>query len=60
MVCTKCQKLQTTTLATPGVKRKDEMYYGAPAGSKAANNDKSKPSATIGSTGIGKVRGMTP
>ena len=56
MVCAKCQKLQKTTLATPGVKRKNEMYYGAPAGSKLGDKDKSKSSATTGSTGIGKVR----
>lgn len=55
MVCAKCQKIQKTTLATPGVKRKNEMYYGSPAGSKAGDKDKSKSSATMGSTGIGKV-----
>jgi hypothetical protein len=47
MVCTKCQKtIKQTELATPGVKRKNEMYYGSPAG------DKNK--ATL-SGGIGKV-----
>ena len=56
MVCAKCQKLQKTVLATPGVKRKNEMYYGAPAGSKAGDKDKSKSSTTTGSSGIGKVR----
>ena len=35
MVCAKCQKTITQTeLATPGVKRKNEMYYGSPAGDK--------------------------
>jgi hypothetical protein len=47
MVCAKCQKtIKQTELATPGVKRKSEMYYGSPAG------DKNK--ATIGG-GISKV-----
>lgn len=55
MVCSKCQKkLKTTELATPGVKRKSEMYHGSPATSTAADSSKSaKP--TLGSTGIGKV-----
>jgi len=57
MVCAKCQKTQKTILATPGVKRKNEMYHGSPAGSKLGDKDKSKSSATMGSTGIGKVRG---
>ena len=52
MVCAKCQKLQKTTLATPGVKRKNEMYYGSPT---AGGKDNSKNSATQGPTGIGKV-----
>jgi hypothetical protein len=35
MVCAKCQKtLKQTELATPAVKRKNEMYYGSPAGDK--------------------------
>jgi hypothetical protein len=35
MVCAKCQKtVKQTELATPGVKRKNEMYYGSPAGDK--------------------------
>jgi hypothetical protein len=54
MVCAKCQKLTgPTSLATPGVKKKSEMYYGSPAGSKSADK---KTSATLGHTGIGKVR----
>lgn len=49
MVCSKCQKLSKgTTLATPGVKKKTEMYHGSPAAS-------SSKSATQGQTGIGKV-----
>ncbi|MCJ1452120.1 hypothetical protein MMC28_002462 [Mycoblastus sanguinarius] len=54
MVCAKCQKLQKKTeLATPAVKRKNEMYYGSPTLSNSVAG--SKPSATLGSTGIGKV-----
>lgn len=50
MVCSKCLKLSKgTTLATPGVKKKSEMYHGSPASS-------SSKSATLGQTGIGKVR----
>jgi putative ribosome biogenesis GTPase RsgA len=51
MVCAKCQRLQKTTLATPGVKRKADMYYGSPASQK---DDKS--SATLGNSGIGKSK----
>jgi hypothetical protein len=57
MVCAKCQKkLQKTELATPGVKRKTDMYYGSPSttlgggGGDAAT--KSKP--TLGNTGVSK------
>ena len=54
MVCSKCQKkLKSTELATPGVKRKSEMYYGSPATSSGAGAGASKP--TLGNTGIGKV-----
>ncbi|CAF9938682.1 MAG: hypothetical protein HETSPECPRED_001153 [Heterodermia speciosa] len=53
MVCSKCQKLQKTTLATPGVKRKNDMYYGSPT---VGGSNKSKTSATQGSTGIGKSK----
>ncbi|KAJ6133967.1 hypothetical protein N7523_000289 [Penicillium sp. IBT 18751x] len=57
MVCAKCQKkLKSTELATPGVKRKNDMYYGSPSttlgGSSAAGAAKGKP--TLGNTGIGK------
>jgi len=35
MVCAKCQKtIKQTELATPGVKRKNDMYYGSPAADK--------------------------
>lgn len=55
MVCAKCQKLaKSTTLATPGVKKKNEMYYGSPAGS-SKSGDKTKTSATLGNNGIGKA-----
>lgn len=59
MVCAKCQKLQKSTqLATPGVKHKNEMYYGSPAGSaSSSSSSKGKASTTIGPSGIGKVRG---
>jgi hypothetical protein len=52
MVCAKCQKLNKTTLATPGVKKKTEMYYGSPASSSSSEPKKS---ATLGQTGISKV-----
>ncbi|GES66594.1 Cript family protein [Aspergillus terreus] len=58
MVCAKCQKkLKSTELATPGVKRKSEMYYGSPAtsvggGSTGGESKKS----TLGNTGIGKSK----
>jgi hypothetical protein len=52
MVCGKCQKLGKTTLATPDVKKKNEMYYGSPAGSSSGD----KKSATLGQTGISKVK----
>lgn len=56
MVCAKCSKLtKPTSLATPGVKKKAEMYYGSPAGSKKSG-ESSK--ATLGNTGVGKVRGL--
>lgn len=55
MVCAKCQKkLQKTELATPGVKRKSDMYYGSPSSTLGAGGDaKSKP--TLGNTGVSKV-----
>ncbi|KAJ5690673.1 hypothetical protein N7462_005065 [Penicillium macrosclerotiorum] len=54
MVCGKCQKkLKTTELATPGVKRKNDMYYGSPS-TTVGGPSKSKP--TLGATGIGKSK----
>ncbi|PKS11948.1 hypothetical protein jhhlp_001244 [Lomentospora prolificans] len=38
MVCSKCQKLtKGTTLVTPQVKKKSEMYYGSAASSKSTD-----------------------
>lgn len=49
MVCSKCQKvIKKTELATPNVKRKNEIYLGSPM------VDKNK-SSTVGSNGISKV-----
>ncbi|KAH8589265.1 microtubule-associated protein CRIPT-domain-containing protein [Bisporella sp. PMI_857] len=59
MVCTKCQKLSKgTTLATPGVKKKSEIYLGSPASSSSTtkSGDKTKTSATLGNNGIGKSK----
>jgi hypothetical protein len=55
MVCGKCQKkLKKTELATPGVKRKNDIYYGSPSSTLGGGGDaKSKP--TLGNTGISKV-----
>lgn len=54
MVCSRCQKLsKPTSLATPEVKKKNDMYFGSPAGS--STRGASKTSATLGQTGIGKV-----
>lgn len=55
MVCSKCAKLVTgTSLATPGVKKKTDMYYGSSASSSSAAGG-AKKSATLGQNGIGKV-----
>ncbi|KAF6234500.1 hypothetical protein HO173_007125 [Letharia columbiana] len=52
MVCAKCQKSQKKTeLATPGVKRKNDLYLGSPA-----SNDKCKSSATSNASGVGKSK----
>ncbi|KAI9801088.1 MAG: hypothetical protein M1833_002956 [Piccolia ochrophora] len=57
MVCAKCQRLsKSTELATPAVKRKNDMYYGSPASSSSKTGDKTKSSATLGSTGVGKSK----
>ena len=56
MVCAKCQRLtKSTELATPSVKRKNELYYGSPATASSKAADKSKTSATLGNNGVGKV-----
>lgn len=55
MVCGKCQKLNKTTLATPGVKKKSEMYYGSSTSSSGQ-----KKSATLGQTGVSKVNTSSP
>lgn len=57
MVCAKCQKLSKgTTLATPDVKKKSEMYYGSSAGTGSSSKGAGTKSATLGQNGIGKVR----
>ncbi|MCJ1337417.1 hypothetical protein MMC09_002699 [Bachmanniomyces sp. S44760] len=61
MVCAKCQKIKARTeLATPGVKRKNDLYHGSPASSSSmagSSKDKGKSSsATLGTTGIGKSK----
>lgn len=56
MVCAKCQsKLKKTTLATPDVKKKNEMYLGS--GTSAAGTAKGK--ATLGNTGISKSKALS-
>lgn len=53
MVCSKCQKkLKSTELATPGVKSKNDMYYGSPSTTLGGG---SKGKSTLGATGVGKV-----
>ncbi|KAJ5953328.1 hypothetical protein N7454_000224 [Penicillium verhagenii] len=52
MVCGKCQKkLKTTELATPGVKSKNDMYFGSPSTTLGGSGK-----ATLGATGIGKSK----
>ena len=61
MVCSKCQrKLQKTELATPAVKRKDDLYYGSPTtsaggGGGGGGDGKKRSSALLGNAGISKV-----
>ncbi|TEA22205.1 hypothetical protein C8034_v002136 [Colletotrichum sidae] len=52
MVCAKCQKLgkSGTTLATPSVKKKSEMYHGSAASTASSSK------ATLGNTGVGKSK----
>ncbi|KEZ44810.1 hypothetical protein SAPIO_CDS2923 [Scedosporium apiospermum] len=54
MVCSKCQKLtKGTTLATPEVKKKSEMYYGSPASSSKGADKKS---VTLANAGVTKSK----
>ena len=53
MVCSKCQKLsKKTTLATPEVKKKNDIYYGSATSSKSAG----KGGTTLANSGVSKVR----
>ncbi|PGH23766.1 hypothetical protein AJ80_02196 [Polytolypa hystricis UAMH7299] len=57
MVCSRCQKkLQKTELATPAVKRKNDMYYGSPSSTLGGGGGGKgqKSSATLGNTGVTK------
>ncbi|KAK3379845.1 cript family protein [Lasiosphaeria ovina] len=56
MVCGKCAKLAKTTLATPSVKKKSEMYYGSSASSSASASGDKKTSATLGQSGVSKSK----
>ncbi|KAM0334338.1 hypothetical protein ACHAQA_001363 [Verticillium albo-atrum] len=58
MVCTKCQKLGkgATTLATPTVKKKSELYHGSAASSSSSSAAGGTKSATLGQSGIGKSK----
>ncbi|RDA92956.1 hypothetical protein CP533_5532 [Ophiocordyceps camponoti-saundersi (nom. inval.)] len=55
MVCAKCQKLKSTKLATPEVKKKSDIYYGSPASSSSKTAGTSK-STTLGQSGITKSK----
>lgn len=65
MVCAKCAARKTpTSLATPNVKRKSEIYYGSPASGAGIGNASSPSSAqktksisaTLGNAGISKSK----
>ena len=57
MVCSTCaSKVKPTTLATPGVKHKKDLYYGSAASSSASASEAAKRSATLGNTGVGKSK----
>lgn len=58
MVCAKCQKkVKDTKLATPEVKKKNEMYYGSAAGSSTKSTGGGKGAgATLGNTGVSKSK----
>ena len=54
MVCAKCQKLvKQTSLATPGVKKKNEMYLGS--ATKTTGGGQSS-SSTLGNSGVSKSK----
>ena len=53
MVCSKCQKLsKKTTLATPEVKKKNDIYHGSATSSKGSG----KAGTTLANAGVSKVR----
>ncbi|EAS28219.3 cript family protein [Coccidioides immitis RS] len=58
MVCSRCQKkLQKTELATPAVKRKNDMFYGSTLstlGGGGGGGDSKRPSGTSGYAGVTK------
>ncbi|KAI9675324.1 MAG: hypothetical protein M1817_001227 [Caeruleum heppii] len=57
MVCARCQRLQKATeLATPGVKRKNDLYYGSPASTTSKMTDKTKSSSGSSSNGVTKSK----
>lgn len=58
MVCSKCQKkLEKTELATPAVKKKNDMFYGSTMSTMGGGGggESKKSSATLGNTGVSKV-----
>ncbi|KAK8202118.1 hypothetical protein M8818_005644 [Zalaria obscura] len=61
MVCAKCQKLvKKTQLATPDVKKKNEMYYGSPASSSTKSTGSIKGAgSTLGNNGISKSKALS-
>ena len=62
MVCSKCQKLvKQTSLVTPDVKKKSEIYYGSPASGSGIKGSGGASSAnvTLGKAGISKVSRCT-
>jgi hypothetical protein len=59
MVCNKCQKLiKGTSLATPEVKKKSELYYGSSASSSSASTKGTgaSKSTTLGQSGVVKSK----
>ncbi|KAK2070340.1 hypothetical protein P8C59_004841 [Phyllachora maydis] len=55
MVCAKCQKLSKTTLVTPDVKKRSEIYHGSPA-STSSDSKSAKSSSAVGQTGVSKSK----